>query len=124
MCSSEFPSPTAANPVPISDAKPPRPSDVDSEASGVGGCTTLRDLEVGVRATRHVCDLSTTVQGQVDCEHSLYTKQQVTKVGGVKRTCGKGTSSAGLRPGTVVTCSGPGSIPPIVQLQKLGLIMS
>ena len=33
------------------------------------------------------------------------------------------TSSAGLRPGTVVTCSGPGSIPPIVHLQKLGLII-
>ena len=27
------------------------------------------------------------------------------------------TSSAGLRPGTVVTCSGLGFIPPIVQLQ-------
>ena len=95
VCSSEFPSPTAANPVPISDAKPPRPSDVDSEASGVGECTTLRDLEVGVRATRHVqCDLSTTVQGQVDCEHILYTKQQVMKVGGVRRTCGEGMHSS------------------------------
>ena len=53
-----------------------------------------RYLEVGVRATRHVCDLSTTVQGQVDCEHILYTKQQVKKVGGVKRTCGKGMHSS------------------------------
>ena len=45
-----------------------------------------------------MCDLSTTVQGQVDCEHNLYTKQQVTKcggvVGGVKRTCGKGMYSS------------------------------
>ena len=97
MCSSEFPSPTAADPVPISDTKPPGPSDVDSEASGAGGCTTLRDLKVGVRATSHVqCDLSATVQGQVDCEHILCTRQQVTKcagvAGGAKRNMRKGNA--------------------------------
>ena len=55
--SSEFRSPTRASPVSISDTKPPRPSNVYSEASG-GGCTTLRNLEVGVSATRHVCGMS------------------------------------------------------------------